>query len=261
MNTGNSPKTIGIPRRTALYVLVGVIAVALVGVAAFLVQGRSRPPSESGSASKSGPSVPLQQPYKKALPFKKALTIQQYESIRLAHESPAFEPPEMPQLLHQAPSYSLPPVIRVPQVAVVPAMQVPSYNPATSIRMPQSSFSLPVMPYDPVDFPPMSYQGPGIPYANPHYLPPITNPSTFMNSPTLYNSPTNFSSPTFNNPPTLYNPPTNFNSPTFYNPPTLYNPPTNFNSPTFYNPPTLYNPPPVFNPPPIYNPPPSFNFP
>ena len=226
-----------------------------------------RPRSGSRPTSKPDLAAPPAQPFKKSLVFKKALTLDQYEAVRVAHEMAVVQPLSMSTVNqpYQSPSYVPQPVIRVPQFSTVPNIQMPSYSLPTSIRMPQSSFSLPVTQYDPVDFPPMYYQGPGIPYANPHYIPPITNPATlynpstfnsptFYNGATLYNPPTNFNSPTFNNPPTLYNPSTNFNSPTFNNPPTLYNPPTNFNSPTFNNPPTFYQPPTFYNPPTFFNP-------
>ena len=81
---------------------------------------------------RTGAGRALTQPYKKVLPYKKALTIQQYELIRLAHESPVLKPQVIPpvNLNLQASGYNPPPVIRLPQVAIVPAMQIPSYRPS-----------------------------------------------------------------------------------------------------------------------------------
>jgi len=243
-----------ISNKTKKLILNSVIALALVGLASFLVKQYERQPNDPGLTSKQDLTTSMAQPFKKTLVYKKALTISQYE----AHENPVDKPVTDPavNLPDPIPGYNTPPNIRLPQAAFVPNVQIPNYSVTTSIRMPQSSFSLTVTQYDPVEFPPMYFQGPGIPYANPHYIPPIASSSTIYN-------PSSFVNPAFNNPSSLYNPTTNFNSPTFNNPPTFYNPPTfnypSFNNPTFNNP--TFNNPTFNNPPTFYNPPPIINFP
>jgi len=245
-----------ISNKTRIIIFNSGIALALVGFASFVVNDYDRRHNDLGLTSRQGLTASRTEPYKKTLAFKKALTIAQYEAIRVAHENPVYDPVTIPpvNLPYQIPNYNPSPIIRLPQAAYVPDIQIPNYSVPASVRIPQSSFSLPVTQYDPVEFPPMYFQGPGIPYANPHYIPPITSSST------LYN-PSSFVNPSFNNPSTLYNSTTNFTSPTFNNPPTLYNPPTIYNPPTLYNPPTIYNPPTFYNPPPVFIPPPIINFP
>ena len=250
MKTERSGIFDNISNKTTILIFNSWIAIALVGFASFLVKDYDHRQNDPELTPRQSLTTSMAQPYKKTLVFKKALTIAQYEAVRVAHENPVYEPVTIPPVINYNPQ----PVIRLPQVAIVPAIQISSYSSPTSIRIPQSSFSLQVTQYDPVEFPPMYFQGPGIPYANPHYIPPITSSSTlfnplspvnpsFNNPTTLYNPNTNFNSPTFNNPSTFYNPPT-FNYPSFTNP--TFNNPT-FNNPTFNNPPTFYNPPPIIN--------------
>jgi len=188
------------------FLLVCVVGIGLIAFTSGGVFSKFR----TSQAAKSEPSSQVSAPtpaatptavinkarvFKKSMVFKKAQAELGYAAVRVASNS-------IPGVVASVPhGYT-------PQVYNPPAYNPPAYNPPVTIRIPPPSYVSPVSSFtytppktvlfDPVVSRPMYFQGPGIPYSNPHYVPPIN-----VYTPPVYTPPMTVYTP----PMTIYTPP------------------------------------------------------